>query len=98
MLKVAQACNDRHASSHQPCTHSNTDQSFSQLTFSVPRATSIFPQQMQCKTCIIKKESYEDEYNNHHWENNLSQLILYRNVWRSVWRICLCIQDGGFII
>ena len=98
MLKVAQAYNDRHASSHQACPHSNTDQSFSQLTFSVPRATSIFPQQMQCKTCIIKKESYEDEYNNHQWENNLSQLILYQNVWRSVWRICLRIQDGGFII
>ena len=96
--KSGSSSNDRHASSHQPCTHSSTHQSFSQLTFSVPRATSIFPQQMQCKTCIIKKESYEDEYNNHHWENNLSQLILYRNVLKSVWRICLYIQDGGFII
>ena len=96
--KSGSSSNDRHASSHQPYTHSSTHQSFSQLTFSVPRATSIFPQQMQCKTCIIKKESYEDEYNNHHWENNLSQLILYRNVWKSVWRICLYIQDGGFII
>ena len=96
--KSGSSSNDRHASSHQPYTHSSTHQSFSQLTFSVPRATSIFPQQMQCKTCIIKKESYEDEYNNHHWENNLSQLILYRNVWKSVLRICLYIQDGGFII
>ena len=25
-----------------------------------------------------------------------SQLILYTNVWRSVWRICMCIQDRGF--
>ena len=43
--------NDRHALSHQPCTHSSTDQSFPQLTFSVPRAHDqhkFFPNNVRC--------------------------------------------------
>ena len=36
--KSGSSSNDRHASSHQPCTHSSTNHSFPQLSFSVPRA------------------------------------------------------------